>query len=62
MFILNIDWTTILSHAITLLIGGTGGFAIRSAISKNVNKTKGNNSPIYNNEGSVTTGKIGDNK
>lgn len=59
---MNVDWISILTHVISLLIGGAGGFAIRTAINSNVNKTKGTNSPIYSNKGSVTTGKIGDGK
>ncbi|MDM5201551.1 hypothetical protein QUF79_26330 [Fictibacillus enclensis] len=59
---MNIDWTTIISHTLTLLLGGAGGFAIRSVVRKNTNRTKGKNSPIFTNDGNVTTGKIGDSK
>lgn len=59
---MTIDWTSIITHIITFIIGGTGGFAIRSVLisKRNTNKTKGDNSPIFNNKGNVTTRKIGD--
>lgn len=59
---MTIDWTPILTHIITFILGGTGGFAIRSILisKRSTNKTKGDNSPIFNNDGNVTTRKIGD--
>jgi|tagenome__1003787_1003787.scaffolds.fasta_scaffold20867693_3 hypothetical protein len=57
---MNIDWTVILTHILALLIGGTGGFVLKSEINKKINKTKGKNSPIFSNDGDVTSHDFGD--
>jgi len=56
------DWTTILTHAISFIIGGAAGISINKVKNKKVikAKTSGKNSPVYNNKGNVKTGDIGD--
>ncbi|MGJ9385915.1 hypothetical protein [Salipaludibacillus sp. CF4.18] len=58
---MSIDWTIVITHLLTLLVGATGGYVIKSIriSQKNINKTKGKNSPIFNNEGDVK-GRFGD--
>ncbi|MFC0561941.1 hypothetical protein [Halalkalibacter alkalisediminis] len=59
---MSIDWTTIITHLLTLLVGATGGYVLKSIkINENISKTKGKNSPIFNNEGDVK-GRFGDGK
>ncbi|WP_164670221.1 hypothetical protein [Virgibacillus doumboii] len=58
---MTIDWTTVITHLLTLILGATGGFVLKSIriTQKSTNKTKGKNSPIYNNDGDVK-GSFGD--
>ncbi|UAL47728.1 hypothetical protein K7887_01760 [Sutcliffiella horikoshii] len=58
---MTIDWTTVITHLFTLILGATGGYVFKSIriTRKNINKTKGKNSPILNNKGDVK-GHFGD--
>lgn len=58
---MTIDWTTVITHLLTLILGGTGGYVLKSIRinQKNTSKTKGKNSPIFNNDGDVK-GRFGD--
>ncbi|WP_341962877.1 hypothetical protein NM897_05980 [Planococcus maritimus] len=60
---MSIEWTTIITHLLTLILGASGGYVIKSIRinQKNTNKTKGKNSPILNNNGDVK-GRFGDGK
>ncbi|MCW1928364.1 hypothetical protein [Bhargavaea beijingensis] len=59
---MTIDWTTVLTHLLTLLVGATGGYFFKSIrVKQNINETKGKNSPIFTNKGDVR-GYFGDRK
>ncbi|MBL5768558.1 hypothetical protein [Heyndrickxia sporothermodurans] len=59
---MTIDWTTVLTHLLTLLLGATGGYLFKSIrVNQNTNETKGKNSPIFTNKGDVK-GNFGDRK
>lgn len=59
---MTINLTTIITHLITLILGATGGYVFKSIrINQNTNKTRGKNSPIFNNKGNVK-GRFGDGK
>lgn len=58
-----IDWSTVIAHLLSLIIGATGGYVFKSIriSQKSTNKTKGKNSPIFNNDGDIK-GRFGDGK
>ncbi|WP_138420900.1 hypothetical protein [Aquibacillus sediminis] len=57
---MTIDWTVVLTHIISLLIGGTSGYFLKSEVNKKVNKTGDKNSPIFSNTGDVKANDFGD--
>lgn len=58
---MNIDWTIVITHLLTLIIGGASGYTIKSIkVNRNTrNNTKGDYSPIFSNDGDVETGDFG---